>query len=476
MNGDQREQVLDNAKYLRNVRPVDPEEICEYVSGQPHPAAVRQVLREEALSLSVIEQEDGTFVPAPDKAASATFHGVDSFPESYAHVLEDRLVAEYGPGWPDGESGDRLRARIRELKDSYLHRRDVTYDEQTALCYGLYHLPAYYAAVQYVLSDLVADGLVPSQARILDVGAGVGGPALGIHDLLPDDALVTYDAVEPSANADLLEQMLGETGRNFHPSVHRRTAESFDPDGPYDIVLFANVLNELSEPATVVARYADALAADGTIIALEPADRNTAMGLRDIERTVERETGLGVYAPTVRLWPGRTPSSDSWSFVTRPDMEVPYFQRRLDEGKRGDGATTAEESPGGGEFVNVDVQYAVGVWRLDDRTAVEYRPDPGQTARMDTAGDYVTERVNLAGIKLSGNLAEDGHPLYLLGDGSQATDHFAVHAEESALNATLGRADYGEPLRLENALVLWNDDEEAYNVVVDGETVVDRQR
>jgi SAM-dependent methyltransferase len=476
MNADQREQVLSNAKYLRNVRPVDPEEICEYVGDQPHPAAVRQVLREEALSLSMIEQDDGTFVPAPEEPLAVDFDGVDSFPETYAHVLEDRLVGEYGPGWPDGASGDRLRARIRDLKDSYLHRRAVTYDEQTALCYGLYHLPAYYAAVQYVLAQIVADGLVPSQVRILDVGAGVGGPALGIHDVLPEDALVRYDALEPSDNADLLEAMLEETGRNFYASVHRETAEDFDPDGPYDIVLFANVLNELSDPAAVVSRYADALADSGTILALEPADRNTATGLRAIERRVEREAGLCVYAPTVRLWPGQTPASESWSFVRRSDLDVPHFQRRLDEGERGDSAPASEGDPGDAEFVNVDVQYAYGIWRPDDRSPIQYRPDPQKTARMADAEEYVTDRVNLAGIKLSGNLAEEGHPLYLLGDGSQRTDHFAVHTEESTLNATLGGADYGDPLRLENALVLWNDDEGAYNVVVDGQTVVDRQR
>jgi len=476
MRDDEREQVLDNAKYLREVRPVDPEEICAYVSGQPHPAAVRQVLREEALSLSMVEQADGTFVPAPEGPVGVQFHGVEQFPEAYAHVLEDRLVAEYGPGWPDSESGDRLRARIREIKESYLHRRGVSYDEQTALCYGLYHLPAYYAAVEYVLAELVTEGLVPSQARILDVGAGVGGPALGVSDFLPEDALVSYDAVEPSANADLLGEMLGETGRNVHAPVHRTTAESFDPDGPYDIVLFANVLNELDDPASVVRRYADALAEDGSLVAIAPADRNTATGLRDIERRVEREAGLTVYAPTVRLWPGRTPASESWSFVTRPDLAVPYFQRRLDEGERGETAAANEGDPGDGEFVNVDVQYAYGIWRRDDRTAVEYRPDPQQTARMADADDYVTERVNLACIKLSDNLAETGHPLYLLGDGSQQTDHFAVHTEETSLNTALARADYGDPLRFENALVLWNDDEGAYNVVIDEEAVVDRQR
>ncbi|ELK44162.1 tyrA operon protein, partial [Haloferax sp. BAB-2207] len=35
-----RDAVRDNAKYLRNVRPVDPDEIVDYIEGAPHPAVV----------------------------------------------------------------------------------------------------------------------------------------------------------------------------------------------------------------------------------------------------------------------------------------------------------------------------------------------------------------------------------------------------------------------------------------------------
>jgi hypothetical protein len=42
------------------------------------------------------------------------------------------------------------------------------------------------------------------------------------------------------------------------------------------------------------------------------------------------------------------------------------------------------------------------------------------------------------------------------------------------LNEALLEAPYGSLLRFENVLVLWNDDEAAYNLIVDGETVVDR--
>jgi hypothetical protein len=53
-------------------------------------------------------------------------------------------------------------------------------------------------------------------------------------------------------------------------------------------------------------------------------------------------------------------------------------------------------------------------------------------------------------------------------------DHYAVLTRSSSLNDALERAPYGSVLVFENVLVLWNDDEEAYNLVVDGETYVDQ--
>ena len=477
MNDAQRQGVLDNARYLRQVRPLDPEELSDYVEGQPHPAAVRQVLREHALDLGIVERPDGSFVPVEEGPVSAGFDGVGSVPERYARRVEDLLVEELGPGWPDGDSGDRLRERVRAFKASYLASESVEYDRLTALGYAVYHLPAYYATAQYVVADLAAGDLLDRHLRVLDVGAGVGGPALGIHDLLPGDALVDYHAVEPSAATEVLEALLEETSRNFHTTVHRKRAQQFDPveAGPFDVLVFANVLSELEDPADVLARYLDALAEDGTVVALAPADRETAIGLREVERAVECEAGVTVYAPTLRLWPGEQPAGECWSFDRKPDLDVPAMQRRLDEGERvGDEAAGGEgRQPGDGEFVNVDVQYAYSLLRTDGRERVSFTPDPDRAARMADAEEHVTERVDFAAVKLSHDLGS-GNPLFLVGDGSERVDHFAVLTEPSTLNRDLEGADYGAVLWFENALVLWNDDEGAYNVVVDGETVVDR--
>ena len=96
------------------------------------------------------------------------------------------------------------------------------------------------------------------------------------------------------------------------------------------------------------------------------------------------------------------------------------------------------------------------------------------SARFADSEDHVSKRVDCLALKLSTDLADDGNPLYKVSDGSEAVDHYAVLTRESALNADLARADYGDPLAFENVLVLWNDDEESYNLVVDDETVVDR--
>jgi SAM-dependent methyltransferase len=476
-----REAVRDTAKYLRQVRPIDPEELVDYVGGNPHPAVVREVLREESFDLGLRERADGTFVPVDDEPAPQPGWEPESVPEAYVFAVEDLLVERHGANWHRGGSGDRLRGTITRLKADYYRRNDVEYDAETALAYAVYHLPNYYAAIGYVLDDLAERGRLPRTLRVLDVGAGVGGPALGLHDYLPDDAVVDYHAVEPSAAADVLDRLLGETGRNFRPTIHRETAESFDPDGVaagdggFDLVLFANVLSELDDPDAVAARYLDSVAADGSFVALAPADRNTSIGLREVERALATpDADLAVYAPTLRLWPDAAPTDRGWSFDRRPDVAAPAFQRRLDKG--GDPDPETGRTPGDGTFTNETVKFSYTILRPDGERRTPVRANPDRHAKMAEMERHVTNRIDLLAVKLSRDLTDnaDANPLFRVGDGSQAVDHYAVSTADDPLNRALLDADYGDVLSFENALCLWNDDERAYNLVVDRETVVER--
>ncbi|MFC5136380.1 MULTISPECIES: small ribosomal subunit Rsm22 family protein [Haloferacaceae] len=475
-----RTAVRDTANYLRQVRPIDPEEITEYIEGTPHPAVVRETLREEAFDLRLRERGDGSFVPVDDDPVRPAGWAPDAFPEAYAFALEDLLISEFGANWHVGDSGDELRETIRRLKADYLYGNDVRYDRIAALGYAIYHISDYYAAIGYVLDDLAENGLLDRTLRVLDVGAGVGGPALGLHDYLPEDAVVEYHAVEPSAAADVLDRLLEETGRNFRATVHRTTAESTFGledtgsdagsilDDPFDLVLFGNVLSELSDPAAVLEASLDALAADGSVIALAPADRETAIGLRRAERAVATpDGGVEIYSPTLRLWPDASATDRGWSFDVRADLAVPPFQRRLDE------AAVREATDEPGEFHNVDVQFAYSILRTDGKRRVDVQASDDRCARMADSEEHVTDRVNLLAVKLSHDLSDGKNAVYRVGDGSQSVDHYLVCTRETVLNDGLREADYGAVLFVENGLVLWNDDEAAYNVVVDDETVVD---
>jgi SAM-dependent methyltransferase len=483
-----RDAVRANAKYLRNVRPIDPEEIHEYIDGTPHPAVVRETLREEAFDLGLRERSDGTFVPASDDPAPQPGWNPTALPESYAFALEDLLVERYGANWHRGESGDRLRTVIRRLKEDYYQGNPVEYDAVAALGYAIYHLPDYYAAVGYVLDDLTERERLPRTLRVLDVGAGAGGPALGVHDYLPADAVVDYHAVEPSAAADVLERLLTETGPNFRTTIHREPAEAFEPDDPYDLVLFANVLSELDEPEAVAARYLDSVAADGSFVALAPADRNTSTQLRDVERALAPASAdVSVYAPTLRLWPDAAPSDRGWSFDRRDDIAAPPFQRRLDEagapspppGERDDQAGApaggSERTPSDGTFRNETVQFSYAILRPDGARRADVLGSPDRHAKMAEMEQHVTNRIDLLAVKLSRDLTDDAdaNPLFKISDGSEAVEHYAVSTMADPLNETLLTADYGDVLAFENVLCLWNDDEGAYNLVVDDETFVE---
>jgi len=521
MNADQRAALRDSAKYLRGVRPLDPEKLASYVEGEPHPAVVRQVLRETAPHLGLVERDDGTFVPVPDRPVSASDGAVERLPEWADEGLAAALVDDYGHDWHRGRSAAHLRERIRSIKAAYLSSDPVDYDREGALAYAVYHLADAYATLRYVVADLARDGLLGHRLRVLDVGAGVGGPALGLLDALPDDALVTYHAVEPSdAAADLLERFLADAGRNVHWTVHRTTAEAFaddrewaadgvtpadqdavdtdgvadgmadDPPTAYDLVLFANVLSELDGPDETAARYAAGLAPGGSLVCVAPADRETSLGLRRVERhlvdTGPTADALDVYAPTVRLWPGRAPTDECWAFDVKPDIEPPAVQKRLDDG---DAAC-----------INADVQFSHAVLRRDGRRRVALTPAPARWMPMAESDDHVTQRVDCLGIKLTHSLTgtrageevrtADGdeaaeapdadpadpaapNPVFKLSDGSEDTSHFAVLVDETALNRLLREAAHGAPLAFEGALLLWNEDEGAYNLVVDDETVVD---
>jgi len=111
--------------------------------------------------------------------------------------------------------------------------------------------------------------------------------------------------------------------------------------------------------------------------------------------------------------------------------------------------------------------------RTDGAERIGYTPDRSRVAPLADAEDLLTDRIDLVAIKLSHDLSDGGNPLFVLTDGSERERVFAVLTNESLLTRDLLDTPYGGLLDIENALVLWNDDEGAFNLVIDDEAVVD---
>jgi len=321
---------------------------------------------------------------------------------------------------------------VRRLKDDYLYGNDVAYDRVAALGYAIYHLlPAYYATIGYVLDDLTENGLLDRTLRVLDVGAGVGGPALGLHDYLPDDAVVDYHAVEaersrrrarPDARRDGAELPADDPrGDGGVLLWDRRRGKSGDNDpDEFDLVVFGNVLSELDDPVAVVEAALGRLADDRSVVAFAPADRNTAMGLREVERAVATPRPAS-RRTRPRSGSGRTRPRTVGGHSTWPTTSI---SRRSSAGSTRTAERGSTDEPG--EFVNVDVQFAYAILRPDGKRRVDVQANDGRCARMADSEEHVTDRVNYLAVKLSHDLSDGDNALYRVGDGSQTVDHYLV--------------------------------------------------
>ncbi|XGI84555.1 methyltransferase domain-containing protein [Halorutilales archaeon Cl-col2-1] len=448
----ERDEILDTVRYTAKAHDFTTEEIDNYLPFDADPDEVRGVISDNVYDVSVGETEEGVFTRVEGDEVEVDFDpGIsDRIESNVGGILEEEIKSER-----------QILEYIDSLRGSY-PGSGVEYTAEDCLAYLVYHFPAYYVEAKHVLSDLP----LKDRMRVLDVGAGVGANALGLHDLLPSQTAVEYTAVEPSEAAEYLERLLSETRTTFGTNVEKETAGSFSPeaDERYDLILFFNVLNELSDPVDVLEEYIEYLSEDGSLVVVDPADLETSVPLREIQREFHHD--YTVYGPCTYLWDEKC-GGRCWSFDS-VGFEPPDFARSY-VGDRD-------------AYVRDEVKYSHFVLRKDGRTRRSYDARRSEEAMMDEMSENVGRRIRVTAAKMSGDLSDDdkGTEVYKVCDGSAKSEHYAVLRDETEFNRYLRDADYGEILRLEDVLVHYNPNEsedvpESYHLVVDDESVVARQ-
>ncbi len=400
-------------------------------------------------------------------------------PELLMRGIEDYITHKTGKKWDDPVTIERLRRAIVAQKDDYwkpAHKRSLHYTKAyNVFGYLAYHFPVYVMQTEYLLMMLAREGLLKKTMTILDVGTGPGVVPLAIADFYSrlDDARATVLSLERSeehieAFTYLRNAFVPPGGRvSLKPPVKTDIREIDPPALPatIDLLIFSNVLNELPDAtmevrADIVARLSERLAPDGSILIVEPADEENATRMRSF--TIELlKKGLSIYAPCSFIWGSTCTAPRCWSFETAPPISLPLLMETL---------AHCEDSY---RYVNTDIKYSYAILRRDALKRESYRMSAGSRfLRFSKLHLHVGKRINVAGIKMSGELGDPRSHVFKLCDGTAKTPVYAMLPSYHITpeNDQITSAPYGSLLELRNVLVRYNREHDAYNLLVSRNT------
>lgn len=378
--------------------------------------------------------------------------------------------------WNDLLTLERLRQAIQAQKGLYWKEgpgRTVTYHKgYQVLAYLAYHAPVYCIQAAGLLFMMARMGLFGPSVRLLDAGAGPGMVSLAAAEILP---LVGVRSTVISSVEQEQEHIEAYSwlvkGKEPLVTVHRpfhSSLQDFEPgnSGPYDLIVFQNVLNELSPcpdgVSGLLATYTEALTPEGSLLLVEPAEQKSASALRMITAGLVKK-GLSLHSPCPFLWGSRCEPLRCWSFVECPGIRETRLGQALSDVKDGY------------RYRNTDIKYAYAVIRKERTTSVPYRVERGSEAvRCSRLPACISRDVFVTVAVMSGNLGDESHTVRKVCDGTGGKPVFGVLPahHRSGANRDFQRAGYGDVITLGPVRVRVNPARDAINLFITRNTVV----
>jgi len=412
------------------------------------------------------------------------FLSTRQIPETLEQGIEKYITKKVGKDWRDPVIIERLRRAIVAQKDDYWkpsNKRSLQYTKgYSVLGYLAYHFPVYFFQTQHLLTTLAHDGLLKKSMTILDVGTGPGVVPLAIADFFSrlENAQATVYSLEQSdehieAFTFLRDAVVPRGGRVSVKPPIKTDIRSLDTarlqkiQKKFDLIIFSNVLNELPDSdmdsrADIVTRIAGNLAPDGSILIVEPADEENATRMRTLTLSLHN-TGLSIFAPCAFIWGSTCTAPRCWSFETAPAIRLTRLMETL---------AHCEDSY---RYVNTDIKYSYAILRKDGVRKEHFRlPAASKFLRLSKLHLHVGKRINVAGLKMSGELGNPRSHVFKICDGTAKTPVYAILPSYHITpeNDFLTSAPYGSVLEMRNVLVRYNRAHDAYNLLVSRNTTV----
>ncbi|MFA5295336.1 MAG: class I SAM-dependent methyltransferase [Methanoregulaceae archaeon] len=388
-------------------------------------------------------------------------------------VIEEYIGYKTQKPWNDPVTLQRIRAAVMQQKGQYWKEGDsrrIGYRKGYAvIAYLAYHALVSCAQFQHAFMMLVRDGLIPAQARILDVGTGPGVVPLAIAACARRLSGFSAEIFSLERSDEFLEAyrfllpryLATEPAVTWYPPVQGdlRNAESLLLPSSLDLIVLQNVTNELVQESAIeragrIRMFARLLVPGGCMVIIEPAELRNATALREM---VQAAIGpdLQLHSPCTFLWGGTCGADRCWSFVEKPPVSPTRLMRAL----AGDHE--------GYRFLNTDIKFSYAVLVNDGRKRHQYTiPHGSHLIRLSALKTRLGRHVQVAGSLMSADLGEGKTHVFLFCDGTSRQPVYVVmpHFHLSAKNQILLSLPYGSIVGISDALVRFNQKHGAWNL------------
>jgi hypothetical protein len=488
-------RLISTIKYVSGTKPAFfLSEIIPYLDAVVPVSRLFAIISPKLPGLGLVAKEvDGDFeisrIPPAiplilnkeERERQEAFFSTRVIPETLAQSIERYITKKVGKDWNDPVIIERLRRAIVAQKDDYwkpAHKRSLQYTKgYSVLGYLAYHVPVYFMQTEHLIMMLARDGLLKKSMTILDVGTGPGVVPLAIADFYSrlDDAHATIYSLDRSEEhieafiylRDAVAPRGGFVSIKSPIKTDFRSLDLVKLPEKIDLIIFSNVLNELPDAtmevrADIVNKLSERLAPDGSILITEPADEENATRMRSLTVALQKK-GLSIYGPCSFIWGSTCSAPRCWSFETAPAIKLTRLMETL---------AHCEDSF---RYVNTDIKYSYAVLRKDGIRKEKFRlPAGSKFLRLSKLNLHVGKRINVAGLKMSGELGDARSHVFKLCDGTAKTPVYAVLPSYHITpeNDVITSAPYGSILELRNVLVRYNKAHDAYNLLVSRNTEI----
>jgi SAM-dependent methyltransferase len=191
-------------------------------------------------------------------------------PPEHAAVLADESSPVYQGGFFQSASAaifaqDRVADRFRTGDGLGWHEHHHDLFHGTASVFGISYKA--YLVQEWIPALEGVEEKLRRGARVADVGAGHGVATILLAQAYPESTFVGFDSHVESIR--VARANAAEAGVEDRVRFELASATSFPGDG-YDLVALFDALHDMGDPAAAAAHIRSALAADGTLMVVEP--------------------------------------------------------------------------------------------------------------------------------------------------------------------------------------------------------------